>query len=124
MSEGKKCPFCGETIKSTAIKCKSCQSDLQKTSVCGHLSGQNPAVYVNRGVNIKRLLGGLFIFPLGCAVSFNILLWLTGAWTVSSSIVGFIVLSVLLLVSVGFSFGYLKFACARGYLASGLIQLL
>lgn len=32
MSDSKTCPYCGELIKSVAVKCKHCQSDLEKKS--------------------------------------------------------------------------------------------
>jgi hypothetical protein len=40
MSENKNCPYCGESIKSEAIKCKHCKSDLSDT-----VPGQKKSAY-------------------------------------------------------------------------------
>ena len=116
--ETKKCPFCGEEIKAVAVKCRFCNEMLNKNTA------QNPSTYEKNGLDIKRFLLGLLIFPLGCAVLINLVYWLTSSWVASSIIATLIILLILLCSAVGFTYGYLKFARAKGFWASALIFLI
>ena len=59
-----------------------------------------------------------------CAATINLPLLITESWISSSGIFAFILILILLFASCMLTYGYLKFARARGFLASGLIFLI